>query len=96
MFKSTASIAVKDCNLPVKKDTVTFPGSRLKTAMEKALKTVGSAALHGIFEDLERRGIRLDSDSISSTEQIHFILQEVFGEDASKLMMSRIYDELNS
>lgn len=83
--------------MPAKKDTVALiPGSRLKTAMEKALKAIGPAALQGIFEDLERKGIRLESDSICSTERIHFILQEIFGEDASKLMMSRIYDELAS
>lgn len=79
-----------------KNATALIPGSRLKKAMEKGLEIVGPAALQGIFEDLERRGVRLDSGSACSTEQISSILREIFGEDASKLMMTKIYRELDS
>lgn len=69
---------------------------RLKKAMEKGLEIIGPAALQGIFEDLERRGVRLESDVGCSTDQIDGILQEIFGQDASRLMMTRIYRHLDS
>ena len=69
---------------------------RLRKAMESGLGIIGPAALQGIFEDLERRGVRLESDAACSTDQINGILQEIFGEDASRLMMTRIYRQLNS
>lgn len=68
---------------------------RLKKAMEKGLEIIGPAALQGIFEDLERRGVRLESDVACSTDQIDGILREIFGDDASRLMMIRIYRQLN-
>ena len=68
---------------------------RLRKAMEMGLEIIGPAALQGIFEDLERRGVRLESEAACSTDQINGILQEIFGEDASKLMMTRIYRQLN-
>lgn len=73
-----------------------IPGLRLKEAMEKGLEIVGPAALQGIFEDLERRGVRLESEAACSTEQIDGILREIFGADASQLMMTRIYRHLDS
>lgn len=50
----------------------------------------------GIFEDPERIGVRLESEVACSTEQIDGILREIFGADASKLMMTRIYRHLDS
>lgn len=83
--------------MPRKKHmTGLIPGSRLKKAMEGGLEIIGPAALQGVFEDLERRGIRLSSNSACSTEQVNAILADIFGEDASKLMMTRIYRELES
>lgn len=83
--------------MPRKKNaSALIPGLRLRKAMEKGLEIIGPAALQGIFEDLERRGVRMESDNACSTEQINAILREIFGEDASKLMMTRIYRELDS
>jgi hypothetical protein len=83
--------------LPRKKNaSALIPGIRLKKAMENGLAIVGPAALQGIFDDLERRGVRLESDATCSVEQLDSILREIFGDDASKLMMMRIYRELDS
>jgi len=83
--------------VPRKKNAPSLiPGLRLRKAMEEGLGIIGPAALQGIFDDLERRGVRLESDAACSTDQINGILQEIFGEDASRLMMTRIYRQLNS
>ena len=83
--------------MPKKKNTSSLiPGLRLKQAMEKSLAIVGPAALQGIFEDLEKRGVRMESDVTCSIYQLDSILCEIFGEDASKLMMTRIHTELDS
>lgn len=96
MFKSTGAEAAWTDDLPRKKHASSLiPGLRLKEAMEKGLEIIGPAALQGIFEDLERRGVRLESEATCSTEQIDAILQEIFGGDASKLMMTRIYRQLD-
>lgn len=73
-----------------------IPGSRLRKAIEKGLKIISPQLSGGIFEDFKRRGVRIESDGACSTEQINSILQEIFGEDASKLNISRIYQELDS
>jgi len=83
--------------VPRKKNVSSLiPGLRLRKAMEKGLEIIGPAALQGIFEDLERRGVRLESEAACSTDQINGILREIFGEDASRLMMTRIYRHLDS
>jgi hypothetical protein len=83
--------------LPKKKNDLSpIPGIRLKQAMEKGLAIVGPAALQGIFEDLERRGIKIEVDAACSAERLDAILREIFGEDASNLMMTKIYRELES
>ncbi len=83
--------------MPRKKNASTLiPGFRLKSAMEKGLTIIGPAALQGIFDDLEKRGVRLESDAACSVDQLDAIFREIFGDDASKLMMTRIYRELDS
>jgi hypothetical protein len=83
--------------LPRKKNaSALIPGFRLRKAMERGLAILGPSALEGIFDDLERRGTRLDSDEACSVERLDSIFRELFGEDASKLMMARIYRELDS
>ena len=45
---------------------------------------------------MERRGIKLESETACSMEQIDDIFQEIFGDDASSLMMDRIHRHLDS
>lgn len=96
MFKSTGAVNVPSILVRKKNTSTLISGSRLREAMEKGVAIVGPSALQGIFDDLERRDVRIESDAACSTEQLNSILREIFGEDASNLMMSRIYRELDS
>ena len=64
--------------------------------MKNGLAIIGPAGLQSIFEDLERRGVGMETDVSCPVDQLDNILREMFGEDASKLMMTRIYQALGT
>lgn len=71
-------------------------GIALKRAMEEALEVIGPPGLHHLFEDLERHGIAFEKGKICSLKDVCKIMNDLFGGEASGLLMERIYDKLRA
>ncbi len=70
-----------------------IPSKRLKEALERATAVLGRAAQDALFYDLELDGITF-RDASYTLNQINDIMEKVFGDEGTMLLMERLKREL--
>lgn len=78
-------------------DPVRIKSSELRTAIEKGLEILGKSSVKALVSELGRRGIDLDNASARyDLDQIEAVLIQIFGQDATALMIERIRLQVES
>jgi hypothetical protein len=69
--------------------------AELKVAFDKALDILGISAKEALLESLQQEGVELDKiGSQYSLKQIERVLLDIFHEDATFLIMERLWSAL--
>jgi len=77
-------------------DSAPIGSSTLKQAIENGARFLGSSAIESLIFDLERKGIELNNTSSKYTlQQLEAALIQIFGTDATPLLMEGVIHELN-
>jgi hypothetical protein len=66
----------------------------IQEAVDKSIEILGSAAKIAVIENLARRGISL-SPPCSPIEEIEKVMVELFGDDAARILIADIHNQLN-
>lgn len=74
-----------------------YSGAELRIALDQSLDILGRSVTEAIIEEMAKNGIDLGSKTSSySIAQIERQFEEMFGEDASQLLVERIKDYFRS
>jgi hypothetical protein len=77
-------------------DSAPIESSTLKQAIEKGAHMLGWSAIEDLIDDLERHGIDLKQSSSRYTlQQLEAAFIQIFGTDATSLLIERIKHELH-
>jgi hypothetical protein len=77
-------------------DSTPIESSTLRQAIEKGARVLGWPAIEALIYDLEQHGIGLnDSSSRYTLQQLEAAFTQIFGADATPLLMERIRHELH-
>lgn len=77
-------------------DSAPIESSKLKQAIEKGARILGWSAIDALIFDLERQGIDLNNSSSKyKLKQLEAAFIQIFGTDATPLLMERVRHELH-
>jgi hypothetical protein len=77
-------------------DSAPIESSILRQAIEKGGRILGWPAVEAIIDDLERHGIDLkEPSSLYTLRQLEAAFIQIFGTDATPLLMDRVKHELH-
>ena len=67
-----------------------FSGTRLRSAIERALNILGDSAVASLLQSMQANGFRFEDDSSYTLQQVTIFLHDIFGEGGTELMMRRL------
>lgn len=76
-------------------DSAPIESSTLKQAIEKGARILGWPGIEALMFDLEGQGIDLKDSSRYTLQQLEASFIQIFGADATPLLMERVRHELN-